>query len=124
MIYLASPYHHAEERVMEDRYNSALEATAYLMRQGIVVFSPIVHCHVIKQRFDLPGDHNFWLTYDEGILRHCFAMWILCIPGWRESKGVASEIAFCKRHGKLIYYVTKTAEHDWATSAEPPHEDN
>lgn len=127
MIYLASPYSHPDEAVMEARYDEAMSATAFLMNQGIVIFSPIVHCHQLKLRFNLPGDHNFWLTYDESILRHCFAMWILCIDGWNESKGIASEIEFCKRNNIRISYIHNLTrpygdgvEHSYAARPEPP----
>lgn len=119
MIYLASPYSDPSPVVRENRYDLALDATAYLMRQGIVVFSPIVHCYEIQQRYKLPGDHNFWLTYDEGILRRCFAMWILCIEGWRESKGIASEMKFCERNNIRVSYLHVEGE-DYIAYAEPP----
>lgn len=54
MIYLASPYSHADPAVQRHRYKEAQRATAEMMIEGRVVFSPIAHSHPIAERFDLP----------------------------------------------------------------------
>jgi hypothetical protein len=60
LVYLASPYTHADKAVMEDRFRAACRYAACLMRRGINVFSPIAHSHPIAQ-FGLPPDWQFFL---------------------------------------------------------------
>ena len=60
MIYLASPYSHRDEAIMEERFRAACRAAAYLMRRGNVVFAPICHSHSIAVVCDLPRQWLFW----------------------------------------------------------------
>ena len=105
MIYLASPYHHNDTVIMEERYNEAAAATVELLKAGQIVYSPIVHNHHIAVNFNLPRDHKFWLEYDFGILRHCEKLIILQLKGWEKSLGVGAEIAFAKFTGIPISYM-------------------
>lgn len=94
MIYLASPYTHERESVMDRRFRQVTAATAYYISEGFVIYSPILHFHPIAVRHELPRDFEFWRHVNEQILLRCDQMWVLKLPGWRESKGVQSEIKF------------------------------
>lgn len=89
-IYLASPYAHADPEVREQRYRDARATCIVLMRQGLCIYSPIVHNHPLAG--ELPADHDFWMKMDLPILRRADELWVLKIPGWDVSKGVAREI--------------------------------
>ena len=91
MIYLASPYHHPEPDVMEDRFHKVAMATAHFLEQGLVVYSPIAHNHYLACNFNLPRDWPFWRKIDFGMLRHAEALYILTLPGWDKSVGVQAE---------------------------------
>jgi len=54
MIYLASPYHHADKDVMEDRFHKVAMATAHLLSKGLIVYSPIAHNHYLAVNFKPP----------------------------------------------------------------------
>jgi len=104
LIYIASPYSGTEEE-MQQRYEAVRDFTAKIMMDGSVVpFSPIVHCHDIAQHHELPRTHEFWLHIDETYLRHCDELWVLMIPGWEDSFGVASEVKFANRLHIPVYY--------------------
>jgi hypothetical protein len=101
VVYLASPYTHADPAVMEWRYRAAVAAAAYLMQQGAVVFSPIAHSHAIgavlgKQaggNLD-PNTHAFWMRQDLPMLRRADRLVVLTAPGFAESRGVSDEVEF------------------------------
>ena len=59
LIYVASPYSHADARVREQRFDAACRAAAALMRDGQRVFSPVAHSAPIA-RYGLPTDWAFW----------------------------------------------------------------
>ena len=99
MIYLASPYSHPDPLTVEDRVHETERFVAHYVRQGYVLFSPIVHCHRLALNNQLPTSAAFWQTYNEAILRQCLAMWVLRLPGWAESKGVMMELQFAHLHG-------------------------
>ncbi|HUE70425.1 MAG TPA: DUF1937 family protein [Pirellulaceae bacterium] len=42
MIYLASPYWHADLAIRNQRFRAACGATAQMIREGTTVFSPVV----------------------------------------------------------------------------------
>lgn len=104
MIYLASPYSHESRYVMQARYLAVCEATAALLRQRQMVYSPIVHCHELARMFDLPEDFEFWKEYNLHMIKRADTFGILKIEGWKESKGVQGELEFARRQELPIYF--------------------
>lgn len=105
MIYLASPYTHANPLVMERRFHLAAQASAHLMKEGLVVFSPIIHCHYLACNFNLPKDFNFWQSYNYEMLELASRLIVLTLDGWKESKGVQAEIAHMEKRGLPVEYL-------------------
>jgi hypothetical protein len=93
-IYLAQPYSSPDPDVVAYRVEQAFKATAKLMGEGELVFSPIVHTHELGKYIDpaLAAQHAFWMKQDIVILRHAAELRVLVLPGWQQSKGVAQEI--------------------------------
>jgi hypothetical protein len=92
MIYVAAPYSDPDLEVRKARYRAACAYVASLIGDGLHPISPVVHCHPIAQRHDLPGNWEFWRRYDLSLLRRCDEMHVLMLPGWEESIGVTAEI--------------------------------
>jgi len=90
--YLASPYTHADEGVMEKRFLSALACAAWCLQNRLWVYSPIVHNHQIAERYSLPKNYAFWNAYNFSILDRANELLILAIEGWTTSLGVKGEI--------------------------------
>jgi hypothetical protein len=85
-----------------------------------MVFSPIAHCHPLAMAGGLPGDWEFWKRYCLATLTPCRQLWVLKLPGWEDSKGIAGEVQEATRQGKPIYYLEPTinereAAEDWAS---------
>lgn len=104
LIYLASPYTHESQDVQWARFSQACQAAAWLMRQGLYIFSPIAHTHPIAEH-GLPGGWDFWGPYDRLFLNRCGGMIVLDIEGWEESKGVAGEIQIMRSQHKPIWHM-------------------
>jgi len=92
LVYLAIPYSHKDPEVVEARFNLANEVSAQLMQNGNYVFSPISHSHPIMKKGNLPGDFDYWRTYDHLMMKNCTDLVIVMCDGWMESKGVKYEI--------------------------------
>lgn len=105
MIYLATPYNHADPAVRQERFETVNRAAAALMREGKHVFSPISHSHPIALAGDLPKGWEYWEAYDRIMLGVCDTLVVLMVNGWIESPGVSAEIAIAKERGMLIEYV-------------------
>lgn len=104
MIYLASPYSHPDPAVRQQRFESACEFTASMMRAGRLVFSPVVHSHPLVA-YGLPTDWSYWRRLDLDHLRRCESLMVLTLDGWETSVGVASEIDAAIAMGKPVAYV-------------------
>jgi hypothetical protein len=104
MIYLCSPYTHADPDVREQRFEAACRAAAMLIRQGNTVFSPVAHSHPIC-RFGLPGDWDFRGRHDLEHLAVCDEVVVLKLDGWRQSRGVQAEVARARAWGKPISFI-------------------
>jgi len=104
VIYLASPYSHADQAVREARYHAACRATAAMLKTGLVVFSPIVHSHPLVA-FDLPTGWDFWGRVDRAYLVRCDELVVLMLDGWQESAGVRAEIALARDLGKPVRFL-------------------
>lgn len=100
MIYVASPYSSALEgpaarRMEEKRYLEALTfITLVLTTSKLPVFSPIVYVHPIAAANGgkLGTDAEFWAKFNMAFLRKAEALFLLQLPGWQQSKGVAVEL--------------------------------
>lgn len=105
MIYLCSPYAHPDPLEMEYRFHKVCEATAHLMNQGHVIYSPIAHNHYLAKQFNLPRTWDYWAKFDLPLLERADEVWILQLDGWQKSKGVMAEIAHAIYHGKPVIYI-------------------
>ncbi len=102
IMYLASPYTHPDKAIQHLRYLAARETAAHLMRNGTLVFSPIVHCHWMAVLHGLPGSIEFWRDYDFAMIEALPRFSILKLPGWVASKGIEEERTFALSLGREI----------------------
>lgn len=121
-IYVASPYTHKDLDVMEERHRDVEEFCADMLRAGKMVFSPIVHCHELACRHDLPKDFDFWMDYAFAMLRMADNMIVLCLDGWTLSRGVQEEILFCQKAGIDIVYVAHADQELLLPQMQAPNE--
>lgn len=91
LIYLAAPYSHKDEKVVEERMAAVCKVDAELMRRGTLVFSPLLK-HFVRQYGDLPGDWDYWQNFCKVTLPKCNSVYVLSILGWEASTGVQEEI--------------------------------
>src|SRR5262245_43439720 len=97
IIYLGCPYTHTSPEIREDRFDKATTATAYLVAQKHVVFSPITMTHPVDVKLagrDSTLGSEFWVQFDEAFMDCCARCVVLTLDGWRESKGIAREIEY------------------------------
>ena len=96
LSYLAIPYTHRFESVRKQRFKIANVIASFLMEQGILVFSPISHTHPIAFECDLACGWDYWEAFDRAYLSMCKDLYVVCIEGWTQSKGVQAEIQIAK----------------------------
>ncbi len=106
-IYLASPYTAggAGAFLREQRYLQTMEHLAWMLKRGVHVYSPIVHCHELAKIADLPRDAKFWEAYNFTMLRGSEMMHILMLDGWELSDGIKDESKEARRNNISIFQV-------------------
>lgn len=108
MIYLASPYSSDSKDIEAARYRAVAGYIAMQYRLGLKMYSPIVACHHLSLEHQLPGDAKWWEAFNHDMLKRCDALWVLCLPGWEESRGVKKEIEYAESSGVPINYIADT----------------
>lgn len=108
MIYLASPYSHADGDIYppwisrEGKYLLVMQAVAILCKRGLPIYSPILHCHEVAKVAGFPTDAQFWVDYNHDFIRASTEVYVLCLPGWELSKGVKEEMDYAKSIKKPV----------------------
>lgn len=97
MIYIASPYTHSDPFVRAQRYRAARNFLAWCLERNRWAYSPIVHLHELVIVQKLPTDAGFWRDYNEDMMSICAGIIVLCVPGWKESKGVTYELELSEK---------------------------
>ncbi len=104
MIYVVNPYSPQEDHptvdILEVRYLQVMRFVANNFGSGGKrewLYSPILHCHEMAKRFDLPTSFDFWQDYDRHMLHLSEELWILMMPGWKTSTGVRAEAGYMGR---------------------------
>ena len=109
--YLASHYSSPDPEIVQTRFLAAEAATAWCLRHSLWVYSPIVHCHALCEAYQMPSDAEFWKEYNFAMLARSSKLLLLNIDGWKESKGVAAEIAEAYRLHLPIRLITPRSQY-------------
>lgn len=105
-IYLAVPYSDTQEGTREQRFLWVSQIANHKMRDGCLVYSPITYGHTLASFGNLPTDFAFWKEHCLSFLRlWAEELYVLTLPGWECSCGVASEIKEAKKLGIPIIYI-------------------
>lgn len=92
MIYIASPYSSPIVGAQQLRFEKVRRFSIFLFNQGLVPFSPIVYSHEMAAAGGLRTDAASWLKFNSNMLRISEVVFVYCLPGWKDSKGVTMEI--------------------------------
>jgi nucleoside 2-deoxyribosyltransferase len=115
MIYLASPYTarngdgSLDLSLMEERYLLVEEALAKCVQRKIHALSPIVLFHSLAFKHALPPHASFWRAHNRALLQRCDALYVLCLPGWDTSLGIAYELGVAHALGLPVYALATPA---------------
>ncbi len=111
-IYLASPYSHADASIRERRFWQAVEKAAQYANKHLAVFSPIAHTHHMADFMEEAKrmDFDLWMAMDLPILKDAAELHVLCLDGWRSSRGVTREIEYANQVGIPVKHVFMDVE--------------
>lgn len=106
MIYLASPYTALTRVEMEIRFIRICEAIGYFTKLGMTVYSPIAHYHPVANLYTLPTDFKFWQQHNRHMIALAEELWVLALPDWELSVGVAAELDYAAEINKPLKAVS------------------
>ena len=110
MIYLASPYMHADPEVKRARHDAAVRAAIRIMAEtGEAVFSPIAHSHLMHVWSDgkIGGDWRQWAEFDRAVIAACSTFYVLMLDGWEQSVGIKAELEIARGLGLRVVFAAK-----------------
>lgn len=100
--YIATPYSKFDGGI-ERAWTEACKVTAQFVRRGISVYSTIAHSHPVATIGGIdPLDHELWISMDKAMMEAASELYVIHMPGWKESKGITIEIAEFKRAQKPV----------------------
>ena len=102
MIYLASPYSHPLAQTRQWRFLKAQQFVWVHLQMGRTLISPIVYGHQFAEMYGAEYAAGAWSVFNFDLFSHCDELWILRLPGWEQSEGIAMEIEWAKNMGLPI----------------------
>lgn len=103
IAYLATPYSRYSDGI-DAAFREAAKLAAQLIKSGLHVYAPIVHCHPIAEHGGIdPLDQTFWTEFDAKMLALCDTLIVAHMDGWEQSSGIAHEIEFFVNAGKSVF---------------------
>jgi hypothetical protein len=115
LAYLATPYSRYKHGTVA-AFQEASRLAGRLIKAGQLVYSPIAHTHPIARYGGIdPLDHAFWMAINQGMLDRCDVLLVAHLDGWKESKGIAIEVAEFERMGKPIFDLDPVTLRAWSS---------
>ena len=116
LVYISCPFGHSNDYIVQNRVNISNSYYAHLLKNNINAISPLTVGNVLRTYIpEHQWDSKFWMPIDLHLLEKCDEMHVMCLAGWRNSKGVKEEIEFCERVGIPVKYISivEQREGDW-----------
>jgi hypothetical protein len=107
LVYVASPYSHKYKRVMREREKEVNRVAAELTyKYGYAMFLPITQSAPLERIIPaLGGSFEKWRDIDLEMVKRADELWVVMMPGWKDSIGVTEEIAYAKKLQKPIIFI-------------------
>lgn len=112
LYFIACPYSHANNDIVQQRFDLCTSVATRLTMAGYAVYSQITMSHPMNLIATKLNKKIRWAPIDEAFMAKCDELIVLTLPGWDESSGVASEIEYFKsRNRKVWTYDNFSMEH-------------
>jgi hypothetical protein len=113
LIYIASPYSHKNQSIMNKRLRDVTIISAKLTKKyGYAMFLPITQSAAIaRHEPSLGGDFKSWKSIDIFLVKEkADEVWVIMLKGWDTSIGVTEEIKCARKYQKPIKYFSNTGK--------------
>lgn len=104
-IFLACPYSHSDDNVMQKRFIACNRVAATIVEAGHAVFSQVSMSHPINAALEKTEKNNIgkiWAPVDAIFLDVMDELIVIDIDGWDKSTGIKREIEFYQSRGQRV----------------------
>ena len=107
IVYIAVPFSDPSMKVKLERYSMVNKVCAKLMNEGVILFSPVTMGWSIAEATPdgLPTDWKYWQRTCTEMVRACYKIIVVMMPGWESSVGVQAEISLAKEYDLEVEYI-------------------
>ena len=105
-VYCCTPYS-LYPAGQEAAFIAAAQYAAFMLAEGLCVYSPIAHSHTLATYSNLdPLDHRIWMRNDRAMIDAAAGAVVIMMNGWQESRGIAEEVTAFVAAGKPVVYAS------------------
>ncbi len=112
VVYLASPYTGVDQKQEAYRYEMSIYYAAEVMKIfDVTPLSSVVYCHPINRLLGAGnGGFDFWGSFSVGMMASCEELWVMDVPGARQSTAILAEISYAQEAKKPVKFLTFNKE--------------
>lgn len=96
LVYVSCAFMESDVNIRKLRIDLASRFCAQKMREGVVVFCPLIHNYCILQH-GLPVGWDYWEKFNKELLVRSNKLYVLKLEGWEKSLGVQAEISLARK---------------------------
>ncbi len=104
LTYLAGPYSHSDQKIMDYRYSAITFIACQLLKKGHYVYSPLTH-NIPFTKLGIEQNWESWKHFDCFMLSKSDKLLIVMLPGWETSTGVSDEIQYAISKDIVVEYL-------------------
>ena len=106
-ILLSTPYSNPDPEIKKENRRRACVAAVELFNHGFFTISPVAYGLSIMEisEIHMYDDWETWKNYCVAMVKACAMVFVVNMPGWDASSGVAGEIKEAKEAGKPVYLI-------------------
>lgn len=105
MIFISIPFSSDYKEVTDYRIKMASIYAGHLLKESFIPVSPILFGSKVLEHVNISSDFKYWEKLCYAYLDTCSEIHVLCLDGFKESKGVQGEIEHAAEKGLKILFI-------------------
>lgn len=104
-VYIACPYSHQSRDIRKERFDDAAQYSSFLIKSGLIVYSPVIMRHNFSELFSLPYKFDYWKKTNTEFISMSLRVDILMMPMWENSYGLMNEFRIAAKYGSYVRFI-------------------